>query len=68
MKNYEEVKHLQALALKEAVESPSGEVIFRAAQNRMVAVSAMSNANAEWVKGMGMLLDYLQQAKERDFR
>ena len=68
MKDYNEIHHLQELALKEALESKSGEIILQAAQNRMVELSAIMNANAEWVKGMGMLIDYLNKAKEKDFK
>ena len=44
MKDYNEIHHLQELALKEALETKSGSVILQAAQNRFNSRNSGTNA------------------------
>lgn len=53
--------------LNEALCSGDGETVINLIRDYMIEISAAKNSNAEWVKGMGMALDYLNQIK-RDYR
>lgn len=53
------------LALREAVSSTSGHLILQAATAYMVTLSAETNANPDWIKGIGMLIHYLNETDQR---
>lgn len=54
----------QLVDLRNAVNSAAGGLILQAGKDFMVECSA-KNFNAEHIKGMGWLLDYLQKAEKR---
>lgn len=54
----------QLVELRNAVSSAAGGLILQAGKDFMVECS-VKNLNAEQIKGMGWLLDYLQRADER---
>lgn len=48
------------ILLRDAIESESGKLILDECRRYMVEVASMTNSNAEWVKGMGLLINRLQ--------
>lgn len=54
----------QLVELRNAVKSAAGGLILQAGKDFMVECST-TNFNAEHIKGMGWLLDYLQRTEER---
>ncbi len=53
--------------LNEALCSKDGETITNLIKDYMVEIAAIKQSNSEWVKGIGMALDYLNRIK-RDYR
>ena len=52
------------LALRNAVKSAEGETILRFGKDYMVEAAA-DNLPADYIKGMGLLLDYFAKAESR---
>lgn len=46
--------------LSQAIESTDGQKILTECQDFMVSMSAKVNVNAEWLKGMGMLIAHIR--------
>jgi len=46
--------------LSQAIESADGKKILTECQDYMVSLSAKTNVNAEWIKGMGMLIAHIR--------
>lgn len=49
----------QLVRLRDAVASPDGQAIVKECYRFIVEVASKSNSNAEWVKGMGLLVNRL---------
>lgn len=47
--------------LREFLRSEKGELLLGYLTDFMVETSVKTNANAEWVKGMGMLINHLKE-------
>lgn len=50
--------------LREFLKSKGGRLILCYACDFMIETSSKSCANAEWVKGMGMLINHLKEVDE----
>lgn len=53
------------LALREALSCHAGHLILQASTAYMVTLSAETNANPDWIKGIGMLIHYLNETNQR---
>ena len=53
--------------LNEAVQSDAGKRLLVYMHDVMVETAAMANSNADWVKGMGMLISRIKMI-EQDFK
>lgn len=59
-------KHKERLVgLRNAVKSAEGGLILQAGKDFMIEAAAELNYSAEYIKGMGLLLDYLAKAEQR---
>lgn len=56
----EEQRIEKLIALRDAIESTNGKLIIEECQRYMVEVASKPNSNAEWVKGIGLLLNQLK--------
>ena len=52
------------IRLREAISSEDGQLIINECHRYMVEISAMSNSDAEWIKGMGLLVNRLLSIDE----
>ena len=52
------------ILLREAISSESGQLIINECHRYMVEMSAKSNSEAEWIKGMGLLVNRLLSIDE----
>ena len=50
--------------LRNFLKSKGGELVLRYAADFMIESSSKSSANAEWIKGMGMLINHLKEVDE----
>ncbi|MBR1649421.1 MAG: hypothetical protein IJ689_07500 [Alphaproteobacteria bacterium] len=57
-------KQSQLLFLREALASREGEIILNECRRFMIELSARLNSDAQWVKGIGMLLKHLDNTEE----
>lgn len=55
----------QLVELRNAVQTDAGGLILQAGKDFMVEAAAELNYSAEYIKGMGLLLDYLAKAEQR---
>lgn len=55
---------MNLLAIRELMRSEKGEMLLRYLMDYMVEVASRGNSNAEWIKGMGMLISRLQKVDE----
>lgn len=53
------------IRLRDAVASPDGQKILGECRRFMVEVACRSNSNAEWIKGMGLLIGQLDTIEDR---
>lgn len=60
----EEQRIEKLIALRDAIESTNGKLIIEECQRYMVEVASKPNSNAEWVKGIGLLLNQLKSIEE----
>lgn len=51
--------------LRNAVKTDAGGLILQAGKDFMVESAAELNYSADYIKGMGLLLDYLAKAEQR---
>lgn len=56
--------NIKLIELRELLKSKSGELFLSYAKDFMVEMSSKSNANAEWIKGMGMLINHFNGVEE----
>ena len=49
------------ILLREFLDSDGGRLLLCYATEYMIETAAKPNANAEWVKGMGMLINHLNE-------
>lgn len=52
-------KREQLIRLRDAVASPDGQAIVNECHRFMIEVASRSTSNAEWIKGMGLLINRL---------
>ncbi len=52
------------IELRELLQSEKGKLLLCYLTDYMVEMSVKSNADAEWIKGMGMLINRLRQIDE----
>ena len=52
------------ITVTELMRSEKGRLLLRYLTDFMVEVSTRGNANAEWIKGMGMLINHLKEIDE----
>lgn len=52
------------ILLREAINSEGGRQVLSYATEYMIETASKTNANAEWVKGMGMLINHLKEVDE----
>lgn len=57
----DKLQHL--IFLRDAIGSPQGLMIMEEACRYMVEVGSRPNSNAEWIKGMAMLIDRLKSVE-----
>jgi hypothetical protein len=50
--------------LRDFLNSEGGRQVLSYATEYMIETSAKGNANAEWIKGMGMLINHLKEVDE----
>lgn len=53
------------IRLREALASKEGQLIMEYCKDFMVEISGWNAANAEWIKGIGMLLRDLESVPEK---
>jgi hypothetical protein len=51
--------------LRDFLSSEGGRQVLSYATEYMIETASKTNANAEWVKGMGMLINHLQEVDEQ---
>lgn len=49
----------QLIRLRDAVASPDGQAIVNECHRFMIEVASRSNSNAEWIKGMALMINRL---------
>ena len=54
----------ELIKLREVLQSPDGRLILDYAKNYMITLANSRNTNAEWLKGIGLLLAKLQEVPE----
>lgn len=54
--------------LNEAVTSPQGQEIINYMCEYMIDMASKSGANAEWIKGMGMLIFHVKDIEQQFLR
>lgn len=52
-------KREQLIRLRDAVASPDGQAIVNECHRFMIEVASRSTSNAEWIKGMGLMVNRL---------
>ena len=52
------------ILLREFLNSDGGRQVLSYATDFMIETASKTNANAEWVKGMGMLINHLKEVDE----
>ena len=52
------------IELRESMQSEKGKLLLCYLTDYMVEMSVKANADAEWIKGMGMLINRLRQVDE----
>lgn len=52
------------IILREFLKSEGGRQVLSYATEFMIETASRANANAEWVKGMGMLINHLNGVNE----
>lgn len=52
------------IELRELMRSEKGKLLLGYLTAYMVEMSVKSNSNAEWIKGMGMLVNHLKEVDE----
>lgn len=57
----DKLQHL--IFLRDAISSAQGLMIMEEACRYMVEVGSRQNSNAEWIKGMAMLIDRLKSVE-----
>ena len=56
---------MDLIELREYLRSAKGRLLLCYLTDFMVEVSNRSNSNAEWIKGMGMLINHLNEIDEK---
>ncbi len=56
---------MELIELREFLHSAKGSFLLAYLTDFMVDTAVKANANAEWVKGMGMLINHLKEIDER---
>ena len=56
---------MELIELREFLRSDKGRLLLCYLTDFMVEVSNRSNSNAEWIKGMGMLINHLHEIDEK---
>lgn len=56
---------MELVELREFLHSDKGRLLLCYLTDFMVEVSTRSNGNAEWIKGMGMLINHLKEIDEQ---
>ena len=55
---------MDLIELRDLMQSEKGKLLLEYLAGYMVEMSVKSNANAEWIKGMGMLINRLKEVDE----
>ncbi len=55
---------MDLIELRDLMQSERGKLLLEYLSAYMVEMSVKSNANAEWIKGMGMLISHLKEVDE----
>lgn len=55
----------ELIELREFLLSDKGKLLLRYLTDFMIETASMPNANAEWIKGMGMLIKHLYNVDEK---
>ena len=53
------------IELRELLSSDKGRLLLCYLTDFMIETASKSNSNSEWIKGMGMLINYLKQFDEK---
>ena len=56
---------LELVELREFLSSDKGRLLLCYLTDFMIEISVKSNANAEWIKGMGMLINHLKEIDQK---
>ena len=56
---------LELVELREFLSSDKGRLLLCYLTDFMIETSVKSNANAEWIKGMGMLINHLKEIDQK---
>lgn len=56
---------MELVELREFLHSDKGRLLLGYLTDFMVEISIKGNTNAEWIKGMGMLINHLKEIDEQ---
>lgn len=56
---------INLIELREFLNSDKGRLLLCYLTDFMIETASKPNVNAEWVKGMGMLINYLKEVDEK---
>lgn len=56
---------MDLIELREFLQSTSGQLLLRYLTDFIVETSVRNNVNAEWLRGMGMMIDHLKKIDEK---
>lgn len=56
---------MELIELREFLQTDKGRLLLCYLTDFMVETSVKGNANAEWIKGMGMLINHLKEVDEK---
>lgn len=56
---------MEMFELREFLQSETGKLLLRYLTDFMIETSAKANTNAEWIKGMGMIINHLTEIDEK---
>lgn len=56
---------MDLIELREFLHSRTGQFLMDYLHGYMVETSVKNGANAEWIKGMGMMIDHLKKVDEK---
>lgn len=55
---------MDLIVLREFLHSQTGQMLLQYLSDFMIETSVKANADAQWLKGMGMMIDHLKKVDE----